>query len=117
MAAMRGETVSVMAYLRLLRLTRKYFACPNLDTWSSMLVIQTMTQPFPWTRGAFVGSRVHVGKLGKSPEARGINMRSAFFKRLLPAAPAVGAFTGIVNAQFTFDHVGSGATGSLTTND
>jgi hypothetical protein len=43
-------------------------------------------------------------------------MRSAFFKRILPVV-VVGVFSGIASAQFTFDHIGSGATGSLTTND
>lgn len=44
-------------------------------------------------------------------------MRSAFLRRILPLTLIVGAFTGVANAQFTFTHVGAGATGTLTTND
>jgi hypothetical protein len=42
-------------------------------------------------------------------------MRSAFLKRLLPVG-LLGVFSWVASAQFTFDHIGTGATGSIITN-
>src|SRR5690348_13194209 len=42
-------------------------------------------------------------------------MRSAFLKRLLPVG-LLGVFSWAASAQFTFDHIGSGATGFIVTN-
>src|SRR6187549_1310952 len=42
-------------------------------------------------------------------------MRSALLKRLLPVG-LLGVFSWAASAQFTFDHIGTGATGSIITN-
>src|ERR1043165_6960348 len=44
-------------------------------------------------------------------------MRSAFLKKTLPAIVVIGAFSWAAQAQFTFSHIGGGATGSIITND
>ena len=44
-------------------------------------------------------------------------MRSAFFKKVLPGIVVLGAFSWAAQAQFTFNHIGGGATGSIITND